>query len=284
MKTLSTPCALLLAALLLAGCESKQQFPSTFETPAAAAVEFAETVRAADRMRLTELLGVEATQLMNWGDEVQGSNERRAFMQEYDSVRLLVPAGTDAYILEVGGARWPLPLPIVKSGDRWKFDTQSGLRELVLRRIGRNELAVIGVCRGIVAAQQEYAAMNGGKFAAKLRSEPGKHDGLYWETTASEPMSPAGPLIAWAEAQGYTPGGAEPAPYRGYFYRRLEVKDPVKEFAILAYPAEYDSTGIMTFVVNQDGVIYRKNFGAGTADAVKELHAFAPDGSWTPET
>jgi hypothetical protein len=198
-------------------------------------------------------------------------------------VRLLVPAGPDAFILEVGGGRFPLPLPIVKTDGGWKFDTKTGIRELVLRRIGRNELAVIGVCRGLVAAQQEYAAMNGA-FATKLRSEPGKHDGLYWETSAGEKESPAGPLIAWAEAQGYNPGGKEPAPYRGYFYRGLEVQDPAHQFAIVAYPAQYGASGIMTFVVNEKGEIYHKNLGMSTPQAVQEIKTFAPDYTWTRES
>ena len=221
------------------GCGGKQAPGSdktTFDSPGAAAQAFAEAVRSGDKARLAALLGPESAPLLNPGDTVQGGLERRSFLQAYDSVRLLVPAGPDAYILEVGGGRWPLPLPIVKSDGNWKFDTNTGIREMVLRRIGRNELAVLGVLRGIVAAQQEYLAKFG-TFATKLRSEPGKQDGLYWEAKAGEPASPAGPLLAWAEAQGYNPGGQTPAPYRGYFYRRLQVADPGKEFAIVAYPA-----------------------------------------------
>ncbi len=256
---------------------------SSFETPAAAAQDFAEAVRKGDKARMSAMLGPESAPLLNPGDTVQGGNERKSFVQAYDSLRVLVPAGPDAYILEVGGGRWPLPLPIVKNGDSWKFDTQTGVREMVLRRIGRNELAVLGVMKGVVAAQQEYSAKFG-TFATKLRSEPGKQDGLYWETNAGEPESPAGPLLAWAEAQGYTPGGAQPAPYRGYYYRRLNVKDPKKEFAILAYPAEYGASGIMTFVVSQDGTIYRKNLGVDTEKAQQEIQGFAPDDTWTRET
>ena len=258
---------------------------TSFDSPGEAAVEFSEAVRAGDKARLTALLGPESALLLNPGDTVQGGNERKAFLQAYDSVRLLVPAGPDTFILEVGGGRWPLPLPIIRSGDGWKFDTNTGIREMVLRRIGRDELAVIGVCKGLVAAQQEYAAKFG-TFAAKLRSEPGKQDGLYWETQAGEPQSPAGPMIGWAEAQGYTPGAAsgKTAPYRGYFYRRLNVQDPKKTFAILAYPAEWEASGIMTFIVNEKGEIYRKNLGTDTAKAAEEIQIFAPDETWTRES
>ena len=279
---LALPVALLLVAL--SGCGGvKTQSGPVFDSPGAAAQEFAEAVRTGDKARLATMLGPESAPLLNPGDTVQGGNERKSFVQAYDSVRVLVPAGPDAFILEVGAGRWPLPLPIVKDGQAWKFDTSTGVREMVLRRIGRNELAVLGVMKGLVAAQQEYTAKFG-SYATKLRSEPGKQDGLYWETNAGEPESPAGPLLAWAEAQGYTPGGAQPAPYRGYYYRKLNVKDPKKEFAILAYPAEYGASGIMTFVVNQDGTIYRKNLGVDTEKAQQEIQGFAPDDTWTRET
>jgi Protein of unknown function (DUF2950) len=272
-------------AIICSGCAKEEagQTSSSFASPGAAAQEFAEAVRTGDKGRLAALLGPESAPLLNPGDTVQGGTERKAFVQAYDSVRLLVPAGPDAFFLEVGSGRWPLPLPIVKEGSEWKFDTRTGIRELVLRRIGRNELAVLGVMRGIVGAQHDYAAKKGA-FASRLRSEPGKQDGLYWETSAGEPESPAGPLLAWAEAQGYTPGGAQPAPYRGYLYRRLNVANPKKEFAILAYPAEYGASGIMTFIVNQDGAIYRKNFGVETDKAAQEIQAFAPDETWTRES
>jgi len=281
---LALPVALLLVAL--SGCGGvKTQSGPVFDSPGAAAQEFAEAVRTGDKARLATMLGPESAPLLNPGDTVQGGNERKSFLQAYDSVRLLVPAGADTYHLEVGGGRWPLPLAIVKGDGGWKFDTRSGIRELVLRRIGRNELAVLGVMRGVVAAQQEYSAKFGA-FATKLRSEPGKQDGLYWEAADGQPQSPAGPLLAWAEAQGYTPGatGKPPAPYRGYFYRRLDVKDPAKEFAVIAWPAEYGASGIMTFIVNEKGEVYHKNLGTGTTQAVQDIKTFAPDDSWTRES
>lgn len=274
----------LAGALVCAGCaERADATRTTFESPAAAAQEFAEAVRKGDKSRMAALLGAESGPLLNPGDTVEGGNERKAFIAAYDNQRLLVPAGPDTFTLEVGATRWPLPLPIKKEGDGWKFDTSSGMRELVLRRIGRNELGVLGALKGVVAAQQEYSAKFG-TFASKLRSEPGKQDGLYWETNAGEPESPAGPLIAWAEAQGYSPGGSQPAPYRGYYFRRLDVADAKKEFAILAYPAEYGASGIMTFIVNQDGTIYRKNLGVETEKSQQDIQGFAPDDTWTRET
>jgi Protein of unknown function (DUF2950) len=276
------------AALLCASCGQKSGStsadPGTFDSAGSAAVEFSEAIRAGDKARLAAILGPESAPLLNPGDTVQGGTERKSFLQAYDSVKLLVPAGPDAFILEVGAGRWPLPLPIIKSGAGWKFDTKTGIREMVLRRIGRNELAVIGVCKGLVAAQTEYAAQFGA-FAARLRSEPGKKDGLYWETQGGEPESPAGPMVAWAEAQGYTPGSdtGKTAPYRGYFYRRLNVQDPKKEFAIVAYPAEWGASGIMTFIVNEKGEIFHKNLGTDTAQAAEQIQTFAPDDTWTRE-
>jgi len=277
--------AVILAATLLCACdhESAGGGPSTFDSPGAAAVALSNAVRTGNVEALTAMLGPESAPLLNTGDTIQGGNERKAFLQAYDSQRVLVPAGQGAYFLEVGAGRWPLPLPIVKNGDAWKFDTNTGIRELVLRRVGRNELAVLAVCRGIIAAQREYAAKFGA-FASKLRSEPGKQDGLYWETKEGEPQSPAGRMLAQAEAQGYTPGAGQPQPYRGYIYRRLEVKDPKKEFAILAYPANYGSSGIMTFIVDQEGAIYQKNLGVDTGKAVESITSFAPDATWTRET
>jgi DUF2950 family protein len=288
MKASFKACTLAIAGTLLClGCAKDGDHGavarSSFESPGAAAQDFAEAVRKGDKPALAAMLGPESAPLLNTGDTVQGGNERKSFVMAYDSQRVLVPAGNDAFTLEVGGGRWPLPLPIVKDGNTWKFDTRTGIHEMILRRVGRNELAVLGVMKGVVAAQQEYSAKFG-TFAAKLRSEPGKQDGLYWETNAGEPESPAGPLLAWAEAQGYSPGGTQPAPYRGYYYRKLNVKDAKKEFAILAYPAEYGNTGIMTFVVSQDGTIYRKNLGVDTEKAQQEIQGFAPDDTWTRET
>jgi hypothetical protein len=272
-----------LAALLVCGCGSKSAGNGPlFESPNDAVVAFSEAVRTGNREALITMLGAESAALVN-SDTVQGRNERRVFIGEYDSQRLLVTTGPDTYVLEVGPRRWPLPLPIVKSGDAWKFDASSGIHELLLRRVGRNELRVLDVCRGIVAAQKEYAAKFGA-FATKLRSDPGKQDGLYWETQPGEPQSPAGALLAQAERLGYAPGGPEPQPYRGYIYRRLEVKDPAREFAILAFPATYGATGIMSFIVNQDGAIYRKDLGADTAKAVEGITSFTPDDTWTRES
>jgi hypothetical protein len=270
--------------LLCAGCGGQAGKPvtGTFDSPGAAAVEFAEAVRAGDKAKLAIILGPDADMLVNVGDAVQGSNERQAFLQAYDSQRVLVPSGDDAFILEVGGSRWPLSIPIVKTDGGWKFDTQASVREMILRRIGRNELAVIGTMRGITAAQNEYKAQTG-SYATRLRSTAGKKDGLYWETSAGEPESPAGRLLAWAEAEGYEPGGDKPTPYHGYLYRRLEVKDANKEFAVLAYPADYRYTGIKTFVTNQDGVIYSRDLDVQTADAAPAIKSFAPDDSWTRE-
>lgn len=271
------------AFVLCAGCGAKAEKPITgvFDSPGAAAVEFAEAVRAGDRPRLATILGPDSDMLVNAGDPVQGGNERQAFLLAYDSQRVLVPAG-DAYILEVGGSRWPLSIPIVKTEGGWKFDTQASVREMLLRRIGRNELAVIATLRGVAAAQTEYKAKTGA-YATKLRSEAGKKDGLYWETAAGEPESPAGRLLAWAESEGYAPGGDQPKPYHGYLFRRLEVKDPKNEFALLAYPSDYRYTGIKTFMTNQDGVIYAKDLDVQTADTAAATKTFAPDDTWTRE-
>ena len=257
----------------------------TFDSPGEAAVAFAEAVRAGDKARMSALLGPDSEAMLAQDDKVQGTTERNAFLQAYDSVKVLVPTGPNSFELQVGPGRWPLPMPIVNTPGGWKFDSHIVAHELVLRRIGRNELAVIGVCKGFVAAQNDYAARFGA-FATKLRSDPGKQDGLYWETKAGEPESPAGQMVALAEARGYAQetDAARSEPYRGYLYRRLDVQDPKKQFAILAYPAEWGASGIMTFIVNEKGEIYSKSLGPDTAKAAKDIHTFAPDDSWKRET
>jgi hypothetical protein len=283
MKTPASLMALATAVICTAcGPKSEPAPTGTFASPGIAAVEFAEAVRAGDRARLAIILGPDSDMLVNAGDPVQGGNERLAFLQAYDSQRVLVPAGENAYILQVGGSRWPLAIPIVKTDGGWRFDTAASVREMLLRRIGRNELAVIGVMRGIAAAQKDYKAQTG-SYAAKLRSSPGKKDGLYWETAAGEPESPAGRLLAWAESEGYEPGGEKPAPYQGYLFRRLEVKDPKNEFAVLAYPSDYRYTGVMSFVTTQEGIIYAKDLDVQTAETAAAMKTFAPDESWTRE-
>ena len=207
-------------------------------------------------------------------------------------------------IAQVGNEAWPFPIPLVKSGDTWRFDTAAGAAELLNRRIGRNEITAISVARAYVDAQREYAAKDRtgsgvGVYAQKVASEPGKHDGLYWEETSPADRSPLGPLVADASSEGYSPsqGGEGPRPYHGYFYRILTAqgaaapggaKSYIKDgqmtggFALVAYPAEYHSSGLMTFIVGPQGVVFQKDLGEKTAELGKAMTEYNPDDTWTP--
>jgi len=202
----------------------------------------------------------------------------------------------------VGEQDWPLPIPIVKRDGKWVFDGEAGVDELIYRRVGANELGAIAVCRGFVAAQLEYASEGrdgdpAGIYALKLVSDEGLHNGLYWPTAEGEPASPAGPFVAAAAAEGYRRGvDGERQPYHGYYYRLLYAQGTnanggardyfkggllTEGFALIAWPADYGSSGVMTFIVNHDGVVFQKDLGEDTATAVESIQTFDPDSSWT---
>ena len=209
--------------------------------------------------------------------------------------------GDQQAILVIGQDEWPMPIPLVKSPAGWRFDTPQGEKEILARRIGRNELSAIRVCLAIVNAVQEYATLDVDRdgipeYTPRFMSTPGKHDGLYWQTKADEPLSPLEPLLAAATREGYTNSVTRPlAPYHGYFYRILtqQGKDAqggsrdylinghmIGGFAVIAYPARYGVSGIMTFMVNQDGIVYEQNLGKNTAAVAAKINTFNPDTSW----
>ncbi len=205
-------------------------------------------------------------------------------------------------ILSIGNDDWPFPVPIIKDGDKWRFDTASGMEEMLDRRIGKNELNTISVCANFVSAERDYASKdrNGNgvlEYARKFVSTPGKQDGLYWDAAKNEEESPIGPMMASATAEGYEISKAqpEPIPYHGYYYRILTSQGPdapggkynyiingymIGGFALLAYPAKYGSSGVMTFLVNQNGAIYQKDLGLNTEKIAKAIKEFNPDKTW----
>jgi hypothetical protein len=212
--------------------------------------------------------------------------------------------GEDKAIIHLGNTDWPFPIPIVKKGDNWLFDAEQGRQEILNRRIGRNELSAIGAIKGYVEAQFEYANADRddddvSEYAQKLRSEPGKFDGLFWEVEEGQPQSPLGPLIAQARAVGYKvkPWAEQPSPYHGYYYRILTRqgrnapggkydyiinKNMIAGFGLVAFPAQYGSSGIMTFVVNHQGKIYQKDLGPKTGAIVEKINEYNPDSTWEP--
>jgi len=208
------------------------------------------------------------------------------------------PDGTTT--LYVGAENWPMPIPLVNKGISWYFDTAAGKKDILDRRVGRNEISTIHVCEQLVAAQKEYYAAHNNEYVQKFLSDNGQQDGLYWKAAEGQPQSPIGPLVAQAVAEGYTPthDGAAPTPYRGYYYRILTRQGAgapggaksyivngkmIGGFAFIAYPAEYRSSGVMTFIVGADGVVYRKDLGPNTAAIAKAMKTYNPDPSWNKD-
>ncbi|HUK01447.1 MAG TPA: DUF2950 domain-containing protein [Steroidobacteraceae bacterium] len=308
--------ALIAAALVaLAGCAqhtASTPTPASFKSPDEAVAALIAASRAGDLVALQKLLGPGTADLLSSGDAVADKRERDAFVQRYDAQHELVAGSPDDLVLLVGEDRWPVPIPLLRTGNSWSFDGAAGAGEIVLRRIGANELHTIDVMNGFVAAQEDYASSGHdgskpGAYAQKLHSTPGKHDGLYWEEAPGESPSPAGPMLAAASSEGYAraesataPAGAShgvSAPYHGYIYRLLLSQGPeanggardyivkgrqIGGFAAIAYPAQYAVSGVMSFIVNQDGVIWQRDLGKDTAQAAAAIQQFNPDDNWTP--
>ena len=293
--------ALAIGTLCAAAAVSAQDTPrqQTFPSAQQAVDAFVAASTNNDVAALQQLLGPDAASLISSGDDTQDRNDRALFVTLYQTHHRLELAGTDKMTLLVGKNEWPLPIPLVKSDGAWKFDSPTGVKELLYRRIGANELAAIKVCHALRKAQLDYAATGHdgnppGAYAPRFHSKPGTQDGLYWPVAAGEPQSPAGPLVADAEAEGYEQGSHHP--FHGYYFRILKAQGPsayggardymvdgrmTGGFAILAYPAEYGASGVMTFLVSRRGSVYQKDLGETTAEAVKAVSSYDPDSSWT---
>ena len=270
-----------------------------FSSPVEAATALFAAVKSDDTAALGSILGPDSQQLLSSGDPVADKNALAQFASEWDQMHRLAYDDQGRVIIYLGSDNWPAPIPIVKKDAGWVFDTAAGKDELIYRRIGRNELYTIGVLENLASAQREYQSEDhdGHQFARYILSDSGKQDGLYWETAEGAPPSPIGPEIADAATQGYKfqQRTASAAPFHGYFYRVLtsQGKDApggakkyivdgkmTGGYAFLAWPAEYRSSGVMTFMINQDSVIVQKDLGPDTATIAKEMSAFNPDSSW----
>ena len=275
----------------------------TFSSPDEAIAALKSAVAANDRATLVRLFGPEFHELQT-GDAVQDANNTKRFAAQIAQSCNQVKDGDDKITLEVGPNDWPMPIPLVKADGQWHFDTAAGKEEIINRHVGKDELHAIGVCRAYVKAQKEYAEMNskaGGaaNYAEKFKSAPGKKDGLYWEAAANEPASPFGPLVAEAHAEGY--GNDKHTglhAFHGYYFRILTRQGADAPggkmnyksggalrggFALVAYPEHWDQSGIMTFIVNQDGKVYQQNLGEKTAKIAGSMKEYNPDGNWTVE-
>jgi hypothetical protein len=292
---------LAVAAILIAGCfpapfVAQQRGQKTFSSPEDASSALITAAQNNDDKAMLDILGPDAKQIVSSGDEAEDAQNRANIVQRYQEMHRLVKEPDGTVTVYIGAANWPLPIPIVNTGNSWYFDTEAGKKEILYRRIGRNEMSAIRVCQQLVAAEKEYYSAEN-QYAQKIFSDEGQHDGLYWKAAAGEPESPIGPLVAAAVAEGYAESRVGPAtPYRGYYYHVLtrQGKDGpggaksyivdakmTKGFAFVAYPAEYRSSGVMTFMVSEDGVVYQKDLGKKTDDLAKAIKAYNPDPRWS---
>jgi hypothetical protein len=304
----------LAVVLLVRGCavqptnEQVAGGAQPFDSPREAVDALVTAIRADDIERLAAIMGEGSKEILSSGDDVADRTKRQQFLALYDQRHQIAIGrpGDDAddatRTLIVGNADWPFPIPLVRSGSHWVFDAAAGRDEIINRRVGENELTTIQVCKAIADAQREYALSYsdaGGvrQYARKILSDEGKRNGLYWPTAPGEAQSPLGELVAEASAQGYVRKETGPTPYHGYYYRILEAQGPhapggaieyvvdgkmTLGFAVLAYPADYGSSGVMTFVMGADGVVYQASLGEKTTEIAQQMNAFDPGEGWTP--
>lgn len=291
--------ALFVVVMLMGTALAEKPKQRTFEKPEAAVEALVKALRDGSEKELRAIFGPGSETLISSGDKIDDRERREDFVRLYDEENRLETAGDRKVIVHVGKNGWPFPIPIVKAGESWRFDTKQGREEILNRRIGENELDAIQTCLAIVDSQREYAAVDRDgdgllEYAQKFYSTRGKTDGLYWEVKPGEKPSPLGPLVAKAQGEGYMPGG-KPAPYNGYFFRILTAQGQsarggaysylvngkmVGGFAVVAYPATYAVSGVKTFIVNHEGVVYEKDLGPKTVKLAKSMKAYNPDKTW----
>lgn len=279
-------------ALLLSPVRAQQGFPN----PEDAAAALATAVKAGTSRAMLKVLGRDAADIIESGDDVADANARERFLSAYDARHSIKADGNKKATLILGPDDFPFPIPLVNNNDGWSFDAAAGRREILYRRIGRNELAAIQTCLAYVDAQNEYAEKDRGEgvgtYAQRIVSRPGKTDGLFWRD--DKDPSPLGELAAHAAAEGYK-AGEEAEPYHGYYYRILKAQGPdapggalnyvvkgkmIGGFALVAWPAEYGNSGVMTFLVNHAGTVYQKDLGSRTEFLAKRMIVFDPDHTW----
>ena len=291
---------LISTALVATGAWAAAPPQKTFASPEDAASALAQAVKAHDRAAMLAVLG-NAGDWISSGDAVADSASKDRFVAAYEAKHAITRDG-DTARLTIGDDDFPFAFPIVKSGERWRFDTAAGKEELLARRVGQNELDTIKVLQAIVDAQREYASedRNGDgvlAYSQKFASSSGKRDGLYWPVKAGEPPSPLGELVARAASEGYHNKGKNPVPFHGYYYRLLKGQGKDAEsgaldfvvhgraiggFAVVAWPAKYGNSGIMTFIVNQDGKVYQADLGPETPSRAGKIQRFDPGKGWAP--
>ncbi len=276
-----------------------------FPTPEDALKGLVDAVKMHDKAELEQIFGPSAKDLRS-GDEVQAAAEFDEFARHVAQKTSLVKENDSKVIISIGNENWPFPIPLVKKNGQWFFDTEAGKEEILNRRIGEDELTAMLVCRTYVKAQREYVLKdwdNDGilAYAQKLRSDPGKKNGLFWRHAPNEPASPLGELVARARMEGYKKGKSvfkeQPTPFHGYYFKILTEQgknapggkynyivndNMVAGFALVAFPSDWGKSGVMSFIVNQQGKVYQKNLGPDTLKTAGEMKAYDPDNTWTP--
>jgi Protein of unknown function (DUF2950) len=286
--------AFLLLACLPPRVAAQQKGQKTFSSPDEACHALAGAVKSDDEKTLLAILGPEGKEIISSGDPAEDEANRANFVKKFEMMHRLVNEPNGTTTLYIGAENWPAPIPLVSKNGVWYFDTPAGKDEMIYRRVGENEMSAIRVCEELVAAQKEYFAKQDNQYAQKFVSADGKHDGLYWRASGSEGESPIGPLVANAARPG-DPAKTGTLPFHGYYFRVVTrqgkhatggASDYViggkmtGGFAFVAYPAEYRNSGVMTFIVAQDGVVYEKDLGSHTESAAKTMKAYDPDTSW----
>jgi len=290
--------AIMLAASNVSGQTATASRGKTFATPQEAGNSLIDAAEKYDVDTLKELLGPDSYDIIHTGEPARDSEKAKEFAALGRAKLSIQVDNKTRAILLVGEDEWPFPIPIVKSGNSWFFDTRTGRQELLFRRIGRNELDAIQICRGYVEAQHEYALLrkvNGvNQYAQRIVSADGQQDGLAWKNADGTWDGPVGEKVAAAIARGYS---NRTEPYHGYYFKVLKGQGPaaplgqldyvIKDvmiggFALLASPAQYRNTGVKSFIVSQDGVVYEKDLGSQTLEFFKNIDRFNPDRSWTP--
>jgi hypothetical protein len=289
----------LAAVILLLAMASVAGAQQTYKTPDAAVDALVASARTGDEKAALAVLGRDGEDIISSGDKVSDDAVRARFVASFDAKHQIAPQGDAKAILVIGDNDYPFPIPLIRKAGLWSFDTEAGRREVLFRRIGHNELDTIQTCLAYVDAQNEYAdkdrgAGSAGVYAQRFISEPGKKNGLYWPAAAGEAESPLGELFAAATRQGYRAGEGR-SPYHGYYYKILTKQGPaaaggahdyvvqgnmIGGFALVAYPAEYRNSGVMTFLVNHDGTVFQKDLGPNTAEIAEAMTAYNPDKTW----
>ena len=287
--------AIVLTACLCAGSMAQQPGQKTFSSAEGASQALVTAAQNNDEKAMLDVLGANGKEIVSSGDEAEDAENRANFVEKYQEMHRLVKEPDGTTVLYIGAKNWPTPIPLVNKGGSWYFDTEAGKKEILYRRVGRNEMSTIRVCQELVAAEKEYSGQHS-EYAAKIFSDEGQHNGLYWKPAGGEPLSPVGPLVAAAVTESYaTSRGSAPTPYRGYYYHILTqqgknglggAKSYIADgkmsggFAFVAYPAEYRSSGVMTFIVGQDGTVYEKDLGKKTEALAKAMKEYNPNSSW----